>query len=669
MAGAGPRSGRSQISADDRARFWAAHASGLNLAECAKIAGVHWNTAQQWVAKNKKLKIELAAAELADGKRDKLRGGTQRDKFNSIAETSNLPPMIPLGRLSDPAARGLEDFAFFREYYMGRVNSPWQVEAAAEIHRRLLTPDKEFGVINVSPGAGKSTLFHDVAAWTIAGNRRARVMFGSSSMALATLYTRQLRETLERPVPFQPRDEDIAKGIAVAAKGCLAIDYGRFKPSTSGALWRAEAFTVEQEDFGGLSNKEPTVSAYGIDSAFIGYRGELLLFDDVANTENSKESAARDRLLETWDSVAEARLEPGGALFVIGQRLGPGDLYAHCLSKITYEDVDEYDGMDAIDIPQDVEPVKTSKYFHIVYKAYYEELDTGRKSKRKDAPAWPNGPLLDPVRVSWKDLSYIKHSTPEKFATVYQQEDNVAGNYLIERVWATGGMGPDGNIYPGCIDVDRRAGYIPVGLADPVISVASVDPSATMYWGVQWWLYQPDTKLRYLIDLERTKLTAEDLLGFDTQTGTFHGLMEQWQERSVTLGRPITHWVVEVNAAQRYLLAHQFVRDWCSSRNVTIVAHTTTRNKLDENLGIEALLPVLWRTGQVRLPSMAGNWKSLALLDEMCKWTRDKKSGTDLVMAHWFAELHMPSLVAHKSPPRQWRPSWVKDGPSWFNRS
>ena len=668
MPGPGPRSGRSQISADDRARFWAAHASGLNLAECAKISGIHWNTAQQWVAKNKKLKAALAVAELEDGKRDKLRGGKQRDAFNQVAEVSNLPPMIPLGRLSDPAKQGLEDFAFFRRYYMGRVHSNWQIEAALEIQKRLLTDDKEFGVINVAPGCGKSTLFHDVAAWTIAGNRRARVMFGSSSMALATMYTRQLRDTLERPVPFQPRDEDIAKGIAVRAEGCLSIDYGRFKPSTSGALWRAEAFTVEQEDFGGVNNKEPTVSAYGIDSAFIGYRGELLLFDDVANTENSKESAARDRLLETWDSVAEARLEPGGALFVIGQRLGPGDLYAHCLSKITYEDIDEYDGMDAADIPTDVEPIKKSKYFHIVYKAYHEELDTGVKSRRKDAPSWPVGPLLDPVRLPYSDLSYIKHSSPQKFATVYQQEDMADGHYLIERVWATGGMGGDGNIYPGCIDIDRRPGYVPPYLSDPVISVATVDPSATMFWAVEWWLFQPETKLRYLIDLERAKLTAEQLLGYDTKTGEYSGIMEDWQQRSVTLGRPITHWIVEVNAAQRYLLAHQFVRDWCASRGVTIVAHTTTRNKLDTDLGIEALLPPLVRSGQVRLPSMSNNWKTLALIDELCKWTRDKKSGTDCVMAWWFAELHAPSLIALVEPPRSWRPAFVKNAPSWFGR-
>jgi hypothetical protein len=43
------------------------------------------------------------------------------------------------------------------------------------------------------------------------------------------------------------------------------------------------------------------------------------------------------------------------------------------------------------------EPTKSQKYKHIVYKAYYEELDTGPKSRRYDAKPYPEGPLLDPT--------------------------------------------------------------------------------------------------------------------------------------------------------------------------------------------------------------------------------------------------------------------------------
>ena len=570
-----------------------------------------------------------------------------------------MPPVIPNGKLCERAQRGLEDFDYFRTVYLGRVPSPWQVDAAYKIVEMLKHPEKQFCVLNVPPGAGKSTLFHDVAVWQIVKNRHIRVMIGSVSQTLAKMYSRRIRETLERTIPLKPDPEMVARGLAIDAEACLAIDYGRFKPSALGALWRAEEFVVEQYAGEGLDNKEPTVSAYGIESEFIGHRADLCLFDDVASPENSKESIARDKLLERWDSMAEARVDPGGLLAVVGQRLSPLDLYAHCLSKVSYDadGEDEYTGDDVLETT-DVEPVKTYKYKHLIYKAYYDELDTGPPSRKMTAKAWPEGPLLEPFRLSWRDLSYVKHNTPNKFKVVYQQEDLAEGHYLIERVWATGGMGQDGVLYPGCIDNDRSYGFIPPGLTPPIISIASVDPSPTEFWGIQWWLYQPETNLRYLIDMQRVKLTAEGLLGYDTGSREYSGIMEEWQNTSFAMGYPISHWIVEINAAQRFLLAHDFIRRWQALHSVNVVPHTTTRNKLDESLGIEALIPPLWRTGQVRIPNMRDNWKTMALIDELSTWSRGKKHGTDLVMAHWFAELHVPQMIQPKAPVKMWRPSW-----------
>jgi hypothetical protein len=134
--------------------------------------------------------------------------------------------------------------------------------------------------------------------------------------------------------------------------------------------------------------------------------------------------------------------------------------------------------------------------------------------------------------------------------------------------------------------------------------------------------------------------------------------MEEWQNKSFEMGYPISNWIVEVNAAQRFLLAHDFIRKWQALHSVNIVPHTTSRNKLDETLGIEALLPPLWRMGQVRLPNMKDNWKTMAFVDEMSTWSSGKKNGTDLVMAHWFSELHVPQMVEPQKPQKMWRPSW-----------
>jgi len=652
---------RRVVPARDVALFWQARNSGMSLAEAARVAGIHKNTATKWEAKQKAAMTANEVAQLEEKIIGSARSGGARKQLQvEMLEASNLPPVIPDDRLCPEAKRGLEDFDFFRKYYLGRVPSPWQVDAAYKIVELLESDEKEHLVVNVAPGAGKSTLFHDVAVWCIVRNRGVRVLYGSISLALAKMYSRRIRETLERPVPIQPDPELVRKGLALNAEGCLSVDYGRFKPTDKGALWRAEEFIVEQHSQSGLDNKEPTVRAYGFDSEFIGHRADLVLFDDVASPENAKESTARDRLLERWDSMAEARVDPGGLIAVIGQRLGSADLYAYCLSKETFEDTDEdYDGTDVKDLNDLKEPIRVKKYKHLVYKAYYEDLDTGPTSRKKFASPWPNGPLLDPYRLSWKDLSFIKHSTPNKFRVVYQQEDIDMSNTLIDRVWATGGLGTDGVLYPGCIDNERPPGYLPEGLSHPLISIASVDPSPTQFWAIEWWIYQPETNLRYLIDIERRKLNAEELLGYDVASRSYSGVMEEWQERSERMGVPISHWIVEINAAQRFLLAHDFVRRWQALNTVNVIPHTTSRNKLDESLGVEALLPPLWRSGSVRLPTMRGNWKTLALIDEMCSWTRDKKHGTDTVMAHWFAELHMPQLTEPQLPPRQWRPSWL----------
>jgi hypothetical protein len=641
----------------DIARYWEARHVGRTIRDASSMVGVHYNTALNWEKKAKDATLEHKHATLGLVKASRAVGhhGSKDHTAHMMAATEELNGPVPLHLLNERATRGLEDFDYFRRVYLGRAPSNWQVEAAYRIKEYLESEEREYLVLNVPPGAGKSTLFHDVAVWMICRRRDIRILIGSVSGKLATQYSRRVRDTLERSAPIEPSEHDLSRGLAVQPESCLAWDYGRFRPIHQGSLWRADEFIVDQFGAFTLNNKEPTVASYGMDAEFIGHRADLCLYDDVANPENSKEGAARDRLLEKWDAVAEARCEPGGMLCVIGQRLSPSDLYAHCLNKRAYsEDDDEMSEGDS-----SVKELR--KYHHITYKAYYDELDTDPKLRKKDAPQYPDGPLLDPHRLPWKDIQYLRASNRTKFEIVYQQQADAEQGALILKVHAMGGLGPDGMLYPGCIDKDREPGYLPPYLAEPLISIATIDPSPTQFWGCQWWILQPDTNLRYLIDLERPKLSAEELLGFDTTSGTHFGLMEDWQVRSKQMGKPITHWVVEINAAQRFLLAHDFVRKWQAKHQVQIVPHTTNRNKWDSDRGIESLLPPLWRSGAVRLPSMRHSWKTLALIQEMSSWRPDKKKGTDLVMAHWFAEMHWPTVGAIKEPPRMWRPSWMRN--------
>ena len=276
------------VPVQDKAKFFALIAAGRTIKDACAEAGVHYNTGSRWVKRAKELEAQRkeASHKASSGAGA---GGKQSLAHHNFMDAIDLPSAIPHDMLNENAKRGLEDFDFFRTHYLGRVPSPWQVEAALTLVELLESEEKEFVVLNVPPGAGKSTLFHDVAVWAIVRNRRVRVMIGSVSQNMAKMYSRRIRETLERVAPIEPDPMMVQKGLAINAEGCLTIDYGRFKPVDKGAVWRAEEFVVEQLDGNGLDNKEPTVRAYGIEAEFIGHRADLCLFDDVASPDNARE--------------------------------------------------------------------------------------------------------------------------------------------------------------------------------------------------------------------------------------------------------------------------------------------------------------------------------------------------------------------------------------------
>jgi len=141
----------------------------------------------------------------------------------------------------------------------------------------------------------------------------------------------------------------------------------------------------------------------------------------------------------------------------------------------------------------------------------------------------------------------------------YEQEKADPEGVLIPDVWIWGGIDPtDSAQTPGRVDTDRDiCTPLPEGMLRPCTSIATVDPSGTNMWAVQWYVTANaagDIPTSFLMDLERKKMQANELLDWNANSRSFYGLMEEWQVRSKNLGYPITHWVVEVNAAQRYLL-------------------------------------------------------------------------------------------------------------------
>ena len=550
--------------------------------------------------------------------------------------------------------RALEDFGYFQRRYFGRIAYPWQVEAANKIARLLDTPYEEYAVINAPPGAGKTACFvHDIPAWVTVRNRAVRGMIGSATMNLAKRNTLRLRRSLERVIPERADPNLLRKGAALDAESTLALDFGRFKPLDR-EMWTSDGFVVMQyDDSGAISEKEPTWSAYGADTAFIGGRYDFVIWDDLVDPRKLRSAEQKEALQDMWTDVGETRIEPGGLLILQGQRISSDDLYRFALDMTAPYD-EEFDDEEVLNRDLDGDDRKGKKYHHIIFKAHYDDIC--EEDHGKNAKPYPEGCLLNPQRLPWNKIQTLRENRGERFTVIYQQEDIDPSEVLVPKSWIYG----DGD-FPGCLDSDRDRLQIPKGLnPSECLSIATADPSPTNFWSIQWWIYHPESEQRFLIDLIRQKMDAPDFLDYLPDSREFVGVMNDWQNISESLGFPITTWIVEQNAAQRFILQYDHVRRWRAMHGVDVIGHSTHRNKSDKEFGVETIAPQ-YRFGRVRLPwRNEGRVISLKLIDEVSHYPYGRTD--DCVMAHWFFEWNLPNIYTptHGRKSTAWRPTWLR---------
>jgi hypothetical protein len=243
----------------------------------------------------------------------------------------------------------------------------------------------------------------------------------------------------------------------------------------------------------------------------------------------------------------------------------------------------------------------------------------------------------------------------ERFAVVYQQEDLALDEVLVQKEWVYGGNGN-----PGCIDHDRDRWQIPPGVsANDCIVIATADPSPTNYWSIQCWLYHKDSEQRFLLDLIRQKMEAPEFLEYNYSQGQFTGVMEDWRRISESIGFPIQTWIIEQNAAQRFMLQYDHFKRWRQLYGIEVIPHNTNSNKSDAEYGVTTISQH-WKFGRVRLMGKGeGKTSSLKLIDEVTRYPHGRTD--DCVMAEWFFEWNLPNIYVPKTHSvKAWRPTWVK---------
>lgn len=584
--------------------------------------------------------------------RSKGRRKKNQAKYYSNLDEDKTPGPKARDELDDEALAALEDFAYFRLRYCGRKSSPWEVDAAQKMLALIASDAKEYVVINAPPGGGKTTLFtHDIPLWLICRDRSIRILIGGAVQSKATVNANRLRKTLQVVRPYQATDDDLLKGM-VDAQACVAVDYGRFKPDNENPdLWTASSFSVMQVGHAATADKEPTVQAYGRQGGVLGSRVNLAVWDDLVTLETMQTVEAREGMKRWWKEIAETRIDPRGVMALQGQRLDSDDLYRYALDMkgVLLDD----DGEEVL------EEEPPAKYQHIVYKAHYEDLCTGKHPRGLEP--WPASCLLDPYKLPWRDLLTAERDDLQSYSAVYQQEDVEGTSKLARKLWIKGGQDPQTHeVYPGCWDGDRSVWQLPRGLDGEVHIYATADPSPSKFWAIETWAYHPKSEQLFLLALERCKMGANDFLDRDPHSGAFTGVMNEWQEHSEKVGLPIRTWIIENNAAQRFLFQFNHFRAWQSSHmNVAVIAHATTQNKSDATYGIRSMSP-LFKSGRVRLPGNQDDGSRLAslkLVDEATRWPNGATD--DTVLAMWFGWWNLESISSPWGRAIQTRPSWT----------
>jgi hypothetical protein len=579
-------------------------------------------------------------------------GPRRRRNLQATVSAAAALGAIPHDQLSDEAKRGLNEFGYFRRRYFGRMSTPWQEEAGHRIIEWLGTPRKEYVVINCPPGSGKSTLFTlDIPAWITARRRGIRGLIGSASQTLAENYIRRLKNALETPWPMRAESEEIEAGLAFDADATLLGDYGLFKVDGT-PLWAAHAFIVGQSDDRPLTEKEPTWSGYGLDTAFIGGRFDVCIWDDVIEDRHLLNLERIEKARDRWDKVAEKRLEPGGLLVLQGQRLSPEDLYRHALDKKAGSSEERYH-------QNCCEADSGKKYHHVKFKAHY---DNRCLDEHTPGDYYPRGCLLDPHRLPYYELEAEMENSSSNFEQVYQQEDVDPQQALVDIMWIKGGTHPKTKeVFPGCWDNDREMWELPT-LTQPFVAYLCVDPSPTKMWGITLWVYHPQSELRFLVALTNLKMQLSQFFDWSDPKKSFTGILHEWYQMSVAKGFPIATLIFEANAAQRFFLATDALRRWQQQTGVRVIGHETfARNKLDPELGPQQLGP-LYRRGLIRLPGKGDKARlaSVKLVEEVTHYPIGRKD--DLVMSQWFGEANLGHVYAREPKPRySWRPSWYTE--------
>jgi len=505
--------------------------------------------------------------------------GKTNEKYVAAVD---IPPPKTWSLLSERERGWLSDFGEFRRHFFGRETPPFH----RTIAHTLSGAESSRYLILCPPGHGKSQCFSvDYPIWEMIRARAASLswscMIVSKSDKMAKAFLSQIKRELEQNNELQ-------------------VAFGRFKPEYPD-IWKQDMLTVD----GFPVRKEPTFIAAGAGSHIYGWRVNLIVGDDIVDSENSGTPQSAEKLAQWHADELTSRLEPDGVFAMVGTRFSAYDLYGRLRKQV--DDAGE------------------RLWRPIIYKAHDDANCAGVhcevcKEKCTHDDPQPQGCVLWPSRFSFLKLRRLRSgaTTSSRFEFIYNQAELPDEDALVRPEWIE-----------LCKDDTRALWDIPRGCR----VMCTLDPSPTQWAVAQCWAYHPGENKSYLVAEYRSR---------GMQAPAYISLMREWTLKLRQLGfDPM--WVVEINAAQRWLLQSTEYQRMKMDVGINMVPHTTARNKIDPEYGVQALGPA-FEFGRVSLPwnGPAERKQVQPFIDELIAYPAGETY--DTVMAAWFHIHHIKRL-------------------------
>lgn len=487
-------------------------------------------------------------------------------------------------------AMAIVSVRFFAWYYFGinlakhqegEVNS-WINHAIKSRRACILAPR----------GHGKSEIFSKIfLLWRIIRNRNIRILLVTKADDLAVKLLKVIREELEN-------------------NQRLINDFGKFYDSNR--TWRHDQVEIIRDK----NLKDPTVEAVGMGGAITGGRFDLIILDDIIDSNSVISDTARAKSIDYVDGTLIPLLEPWGECVGIGTRKHFSDVYAKFVESPAWSCLVQ---AAIIKFPAKWEIVKLTT----------PEIDSDGKEHWYKAVIYGDdkGEVLWPERWSMEKLLMERWANPSAFDREYQNSIVSEETAMFKLAW-----------FEQCKDLE--ASYVTGNLSSEIAArYRFIIMSGDLALVTNKQLAEKRDKDYCIIMAVGLKHDGtRDLLSLTRERGLSPALVEALCCRDYMRINP-KYFVIEANS-----FAEIHAENLIENKKMPIVKHYTGTNKHDPYEGVAAT-SVVFENGLYRLPykTEGDRLKTNALISEF--YAMGVGDHDDIVMATWIIEFTIRRIL------------------------